>query len=184
MHGETVAHRASHGRVIAIRSNFFGQHASRRNLERYVFPGLKYTALCNAVDHTRARLFETERRHNAILPAGPLIACILHVGFSRPTMKAERAVALCAAARPLPNLPFRDRVEAGRTLARKLATYADRRHVVVLGLPRGGVPVAFEVAKLLHAQLDVFLVRKLGVPGQEELAMGAIANNGVRVVNE
>jgi hypothetical protein len=74
MHGETIAYRASHGRVIAIRSYFFGQHASRRNFERYVFAGLKYSALCNAVNHTRARLFETERRHKAILPAEPPIA--------------------------------------------------------------------------------------------------------------
>ncbi|MCU1276348.1 MAG: putative phosphoribosyltransferase [Bryobacterales bacterium] len=82
------------------------------------------------------------------------------------------------------NLPFRDRTEAGQLLARKLRRYADRPDVIVLALPRGGVPVAYEVAKALHAPLDVFLVRKLGVPGQEELAMGAIATGGIRVLNE
>src|SRR5262245_25330895 len=79
---------------------------------------------------------------------------------------------------------FRDRTEAGRYLARKLQAYTDRPDVIVLALPRGGVPVAFEVAQKLHAPLDVFLVRKLGVPGREELAMGAIASGGVRVLNE
>src|ERR1700752_2859487 len=80
--------------------------------------------------------------------------------------------------------PFQNRSDAGRQLAKKLLRYADRRDVLVLALPRGGVPVAYEVARALHAPLDVFLVRKLGVPGQEELAMGAIASGGVRVVNE
>src|SRR5205085_10449296 len=79
---------------------------------------------------------------------------------------------------------FRDRHEAGRLLAEKLTAYAHRPEVLVLALPRGGVPVAFEVACALRAPLDVFLVRKLGVPGQEELAMGAIATGGVRVVND
>jgi putative phosphoribosyl transferase len=78
---------------------------------------------------------------------------------------------------------FHDRHDAGRQLAARLAAYANRPHVLVLGLPRGGVPVAFEVAKSLAAPLDIFLVRKLGVPGREELAMGAIASGGVRVVN-
>lgn len=82
------------------------------------------------------------------------------------------------------DLPFRDRKQAGQLLSRKLRAYANRTDVLVLGLPRGGVPVAFEVARALHAPLDVFLVRKLGVPGQEELAMGAIASGGVRVTNE
>jgi len=82
------------------------------------------------------------------------------------------------------DLPFRNRIEAGELLARKLRRYADRPDIIVLALPRGGVPVANEVAKSLHAPLDVFLVRKLGVPGQEELAMGAIATGGVRVLNE
>jgi putative phosphoribosyl transferase len=79
---------------------------------------------------------------------------------------------------------FTDRVEAGRFLASKLREYADHPEVLVLALPRGGVPVAFEVARALRAPLDVFLVRKLGVPGHPELAMGAIASGGVRVVNE
>jgi predicted phosphoribosyltransferase len=79
---------------------------------------------------------------------------------------------------------FANRAEAGRRLARELAAYAGRPDVLVLGLPRGGVPVAFEVARALRVPLDVFVVRKLGVPGQEELAMGAIASGGVRVVNE
>ncbi len=78
---------------------------------------------------------------------------------------------------------FRDRTEAGKLLAAQLTAYANRQDVIVLGLPRGGVPVAFEVAKELHAPLDVMVVRKLGVPGQEELAMGAIATGGVRVLN-
>src|SRR6202007_3062982 len=69
-------------------------------------------------------------------------------------------------------------------LAEKLEEYRNRNDVVVLGLPRGGVPVAYEVAKRLHAPLDVFIVRKLGVPGFEELAAGAIASGGVRVLNE
>jgi predicted phosphoribosyltransferase len=79
---------------------------------------------------------------------------------------------------------FRDRTEAGRVLAEKLSRYANRPDVVVLALPRGGVPVAYEVARALHAPLDVFLVRKLGMPGLEELAMGAIASGGVRVLND
>jgi putative phosphoribosyl transferase len=79
---------------------------------------------------------------------------------------------------------FPNRVEAGRQLAQKLEKYAGRDDVIVLGLPRGGVPVANEVAKHLGAPLDVFIVRKLGVPGFEELAAGAIASGGVRVLNE
>jgi putative phosphoribosyl transferase len=78
---------------------------------------------------------------------------------------------------------FQDRREAGRMLASRLSAYADRPDVVVLALPRGGVPVAYEVAKALHARMDVFLVRKLGVPGHEEYAMGAMASGGVRVLN-
>lgn len=78
---------------------------------------------------------------------------------------------------------FRDRTDAGRRLAEKLRHYAGRRDVLVLALPRGGVPVAAEVARALDAPLDVFLVRKLGFPGQEELAMGAIASGGSRVLN-
>ncbi len=79
---------------------------------------------------------------------------------------------------------FRDRTEGGQLLATKLAAYANRPDVLVLALPRGGVPVAFEVARALHAPLDVIIVRKLGVPGEEELAMGAIASGGVRVLND
>ena len=79
---------------------------------------------------------------------------------------------------------FPNRAEAGRLLAAKLENYLDRSDVVVLGLPRGGVPVAYEVAQRLGAPLDVFVVRKLGVPGFEELAAGAIASGGVRVLNE
>jgi putative phosphoribosyl transferase len=79
---------------------------------------------------------------------------------------------------------FRDRAEAGRLLGERLSEYAGRGDVVVLGLPRGGVPVAREVALALAAPLDVFLVRKLGFPGQPELAMGAIASGGTRVLNE
>ena len=79
---------------------------------------------------------------------------------------------------------FRDRADAGRTLATDLAHLAGRDDVVVLALPRGGVPVAYEVARALRAPLDVFLARKLGVPGQPELAMGAIASGGVRVLHQ
>jgi predicted phosphoribosyltransferase len=79
---------------------------------------------------------------------------------------------------------FGDRTEAGKHLATQLLKYKDREDVLVLALPRGGVPVAFEVAQTLKVPLDIFLVRKLGVPGHEELAMGAIATGGVRVLNE
>jgi putative phosphoribosyl transferase len=79
--------------------------------------------------------------------------------------------------------PFIDRRDAGRVLALRLQNYAGRNDVLVLALPRGGVPVAFEVASALDAPLDVFLVRKLGTPGHRELAMGAIASGGVRVLN-
>lgn len=80
-------------------------------------------------------------------------------------------------------IPFRDRIEAGQHLAKRLQAYANRSDVLVLGLPRGGIPVAFEVAQALHAPLDICLVRKLGVPGHDELAMGAIASGGVRILN-
>ena len=79
---------------------------------------------------------------------------------------------------------FRDRADACRVLAQRLKAYANRADVLVLALPRGGVPVAFEVAEALDAPLDIFIVRKLGVPGHEELAMGALATGGVRVVND
>jgi putative phosphoribosyl transferase len=80
-------------------------------------------------------------------------------------------------------VPFRDRTEAGHLLATKLLKFANRPDLQILALPRGGVPVALEVAKELNAPLDVFVVRKLGVPGHEELAMGAVATGGVRVLN-
>src|SRR5205823_3217141 len=96
-----------------------------------------------------------------------------------------------ATARPVQNLKassmgprFQDRFEAGRLLAKRLRHYANDPAVVVLGLPRGGVPVAYEIARALNAPLDVFVVRKVGLPGYEELAMGAIASGGVRVWNE
>jgi putative phosphoribosyl transferase len=79
---------------------------------------------------------------------------------------------------------FHDRREAGQKLAALLTAYREQPGVVVLGLPRGGVPVAFEIAQALQAPLDVMVVRKLGVPGHEELAMGAIASGGVRIINE
>src|SRR3990170_1174026 len=79
---------------------------------------------------------------------------------------------------------FQDRLDAGRQLAAKLARFGGREDVLVLGLPRGGVPVAFEVARALDAPLDVFVVRKLGMPGHPEFAIGAIASGGVRVLND
>jgi putative phosphoribosyl transferase len=79
---------------------------------------------------------------------------------------------------------FKDRRDAGRSLARKLSAYAGQTDVIVLALPRGGVPVAYEVALALNTPLDIFLVRKLGLPGREELAIGAIASGGIRVLNE
>lgn len=81
-------------------------------------------------------------------------------------------------------MQFADRISAGRALAKKLEAFADRSDVVVLALPRGGVPVAYEVARALNVPLDVFLVRKLGLPGYAEFAMGAIATGNVRVLNE
>jgi putative phosphoribosyl transferase len=88
------------------------------------------------------------------------------------------------AARSFDGGQYADRHEAGRDLASRLVSYRGRNDVVVLALPRGGVPVAFEVAQALDAPLDVFVVRKLGMPGHEELAMGAIASGGIRVLNE
>src|SRR5260370_32812727 len=79
---------------------------------------------------------------------------------------------------------FHDRKDAGAQVAARLAAFAGDPNTIVLGLPRGGVPVAYEVARALRAPLDVFVVRKLGVPGQRELAMGAIASGGVRVIND
>lgn len=79
---------------------------------------------------------------------------------------------------------FLDRYHAGQVLAEQLQEYAHHDNVVILALPRGGVPVGYEIAKQLHAPMEVFLVRKLGVPGHEELAMGAIASGGIRVLND
>lgn len=79
---------------------------------------------------------------------------------------------------------YRNRSEAGKILGAHLSDYADRDDVIVLALPRGGVPVAFEVAKILKSPIDILLVRKIGVPGHEELAMGAISTGGVRVLND
>jgi putative phosphoribosyl transferase len=78
---------------------------------------------------------------------------------------------------------FRNRQEAGRRLASRLGKYANREDVIVLGVPRGGVPIAFEVATALNLPLDIFVLRKLGVPGHEELAFGAIGSGGIRVLN-
>src|SRR4030095_5006556 len=80
--------------------------------------------------------------------------------------------------------PLAERREAGRELASKLLKYAGRDDVVVLALPRGGVPVAFEIAEALDAPLDIFVVRKLGMPGHPEYAMGAIASGGIRIIND
>jgi predicted phosphoribosyltransferase len=79
---------------------------------------------------------------------------------------------------------FKDRADAGKKLVKELSKYANRSDVLILALPRGGVPVAFEVAKELNVEMDIFIVRKLGVPGNEELAMGAIASDNIRVLNE
>lgn len=79
---------------------------------------------------------------------------------------------------------FKDRRDAGRKLAQKLKDYAGRKDVIVLALPRGGVPVAYEVAKALNVPMDIFIVRKLGWPGHEEMAIGAIASGGVKVLNQ
>src|SRR3954466_4533373 len=79
--------------------------------------------------------------------------------------------------------PFRNRRDAGQRLAQELHAYARRRDVIILALPRGGVPIGYEVARELEAPLDVFVVRKLGLPWHDELAMGAIASGGVRVLN-
>ncbi len=83
-----------------------------------------------------------------------------------------------------PDMPFRDRVHAGQLLAEKLMQYANREGVLVLAVPRGGVPVGFEVAQALHAPLDVFVLRKLGAPWHEELGFGAVASGGVRIMEQ
>lgn len=81
-------------------------------------------------------------------------------------------------------MPFQDRAEAGRALAERLVQYTDHPNTLVLALPRGGVPVAFEIAETLKLPLDIFVVRKLGLPGHEEFAIGAIASGGARVLNQ
>src|SRR5690349_10806339 len=102
-----------------------------------------------------------------------------------PRSAPEPGPSLCTnRAQIMPDRLFRDRRDAGRFLAGRLEEYRGRPDVIVLGLPRGGVPVAYEVATALGAPLDVFLVRKLGTPGREELAMGAIASGGVMVIND
>jgi len=101
----------------------------------------------------------------------PLASSLLHFRFSATLSRSMPAV-------------FRDRRDAGRRLAAELSDYSGQNNVLVLALPRGGVPVAYEVARALHAPLDVFMVRKLGVPGYEELAMGAIATGGLRVLDQ
>ena len=95
----------------------------------------------------------------------------------------HRPLALTGSAAVRMPTRFLDRHDAGRQLANRLSTYAGHSDVLVLALPRGGVPVAYEVARALHVPLDVLLVRKLGVPGHEELAMGAVASGGIRVID-
>jgi putative phosphoribosyl transferase len=102
--------------------------------------------------------------------------------FAAAWQKARKPILLPA--RRCETMTFRDRHDAGRRLAQLLTHLAGRTDVVILGLPRGGVPVAYEVAAALQAPLDIFVVRKLGVPGQEELALGALASGGIRVLNQ
>src|SRR5439155_5515104 len=109
--------------------------------------------------------------------------CATHRGRVFATTRTRATLCARTAIGRDDDMRFRDRRHAGRELAERLEEYRGRPDVAVLGLPRGGVPVAYEVAKSLGAPLDVFLVRKLGVPGHAELAMGAIASGGVRVVN-
>jgi len=118
-------------------------------------------------------------------PAGIRPEGTLASGAGPPHNEGQRRTAGLVLPDPaMEDLPFRDRTEAGRCLSKKLVAYADRNDVIVLALPRGGVPVGYEVAKALRVPLDAFLVRKLGAPGQEELAMGAIAAGGIRVLND
>src|SRR4029077_10303047 len=100
-------------------------------------------------------------------------------GSRRPVVTPGRPATLMDA-----NPLFRDRIEAGQVLAQSLKGVIRNSNPIVLALPRGGVPVGFEVAKALHADLDILLVRKLGIPGHEELAIGAIASGGIRVLNQ
>lgn len=108
----------------------------------------------------------------------------MHAAIRRLTIRSEEDGGLTPPDPAMEDLPFRDRTQAGQELSKKLAAYQGRTDVLVLALPRGGVPVGYEVAKALRAPMDVFLVRKLGAPGQEELAMGAIAMGGIRVLND
>src|SRR5436309_1401955 len=105
--------------------------------------------------------------------------------FFFPLLNSLRHLDCCTPKQPEAAMTglFQDRYEAGRALAERLSAYAGRDDVLVLALPRGGVPVGYEVARALDAPLDVFVVRKLGVPGYEELAMGALASGNVRVLN-
>jgi putative phosphoribosyl transferase len=122
--------------------------------------------------------------HHAKMPR--ILARCFHAGADSAAAQDEcqtREEPKGQCAMPVGEDLFRDRYDGGRRLAALLAEYAGRQDVIVLALPRGGVPVGFEVARALRAPLDVFLVRKIGVPGHEELAMGAIATGGVRVLN-
>src|SRR6266545_1494297 len=111
------------------------------------------------------RLSRSAYRRLRTICTDPRCACELQINGSEAQMR------------------FRDRTEAGQRLATMLSAYAGTPDVLVLGLPRGGVPVAYEISRALGAPLDVFVVRKLGMPGHEELAMGAIASGGARVLN-
>jgi predicted phosphoribosyltransferase len=103
--------------------------------------------------------------------------------YLRGTIRSHREAAASLKQQQSQERPFANRMDAGRKLATKLLDYVNCPNVLVLALPRGGVPIAYEVAQALHAPLDIFLVRKLGVPWNEELAIGAIATGGVRVLN-
>src|SRR5262245_3373043 len=103
--------------------------------------------------------------------------------YLRGTIRSHREASASLKQQQSQERPFANRMDAGRKLATKLLDYVNCPNVLVLALPRGGVPIAYEVARALHAPLDIFLVRKLGVPWNEELAMGAIATGGVRVLN-
>src|SRR5262245_38507042 len=104
--------------------------------------------------------------------------------YLRGTIRSHREASASLKQQQSQERPFANRMDAGRKLATKLLDYVNCPNVLVLALPRGGVPVAYAVAQALHAPLDIFLVRKLGVPGHEELAMGAVATGGGRVLND
>src|SRR5262249_21194064 len=147
-------------------------HAPSINSKAFPMPGHTYPSLEHALPSI----------------AGALSAVQLLGTIGARTATTRCDTALWSLLRPAESeahlMPYHDRRDAGRVLATYLTAYAHRTDVLVFGLPRGGMPVAFEVAQALDAPLDVFLVRKLGVPGHEELAMGAIASGGVRVPNE